>query len=142
MERKQSDRGRKLPPYGSILAERQRFKNPPWLVIVCVGGHAWNSAKTRNQRGDTAALVLPADADLMALSWPVKGCLVVVEWTLPAPEQSIVELVRALLIAGAEMVTVWPRWVDYSNPNLKWPADQPAIKTYRVNRALGVASAA
>ncbi|WP_150051130.1 hypothetical protein [Methylomonas rhizoryzae] len=132
----------KLPPFGKLLTDRQRFKNPPWLVVVCVGADSWESAKARNQRGDSVALVLPPDADLLALSWPVKDCLVVIEWTQPATEQMVVELAKALLIAGAESVTIWSRWVDYSNPHLEWPKDQPPIKTYRVNRAREVAHAA
>lgn len=133
---------RKLPPFGKLLTDQQRFKNPPWLVVVCVGGDAWNSAKARNQRGDSVALVLPPDADLLALSWPVKDCLVVVEWSQPAPEQLIVALAKALLRAGAESVTVWPRFVDYSQTNLEWPADQPPIKTYRLRQSPEVAHAA
>ncbi|AEG02713.1 hypothetical protein [Methylomonas methanica] len=135
-------KSQKLPPFGKLLADRQRFKNPPWLVVVCVGSDAWNSAKARNQRGDSVTLVLPPDADLAALSWPVACCSVVIEWTQPAPEQLVVELARELLRAGAESVTIWPRWVDYSNPNFEWPADQPPIKTYRVDRAQGSANAA
>jgi hypothetical protein len=132
----------KLPPFGKSLADRQRFKNLPWLVVVCVGGEAWNSAKARNQRGDSVGLVLPPDIDSAAVSWPVAGCLVVVEWSKPAPEQLIIDLAKALLRAGAESVTIWPRWVDYSQPNLEWPADQPPIKTYRVNQSQAVAHAA
>lgn len=133
----------KLPPFGKLLADRQRFKNPPWLVVVCVGADAWESAKARNQRSDdSVGLVLPPDADLLALSWSVKGCLVVVEWSQPALEQLIIDLAKALLKAGAESVTVWPRWVDYSKPNLEWAKDQLPIKTYRVNRAREVANAA
>lgn len=132
----------KLPPFGKILVDRQRFKNLPWLVVVCVGSEAWNTAKVRNQRGDSVALVLPPDADLAALSWPVAGCLTVIEWSQPAPEQLIVALAKALLRAGAKSVTIWPRWVDYSQPNLEWPKDQPPIKTYRVNQSQGVAHAA
>ena len=132
----------KLPPFGKLLADRQRFKNPHWLVVVCVGGDAWNSAKARNQRGDSVALVLPPDADLAALVWPVKGCMVVIEWSQGPKLDLIVELVRQLLRAGAESVTVWPRWVDYSNPQLEWPADKPLVKTYRFNHSQGVAHAA
>jgi hypothetical protein len=139
---KQLSNNRKLPPFGKLLTDRQRFKNPPWLVVVCVGGDAWNTAKARNQRGDSVALVLPPDTDLLALSWPVKGCLVVIEWTQPAPEQLIIDLAKALLRAGAKSVTIWPRWVDYSQPNLEWSVDQPPIKTYRVNRSQEVANAA
>ena len=117
---------RKLPPFGKLLVDRQRFKNPPWLVVVCVGGDAWNSAKARNQRGDSVALVLPPDADLAMLSWPVKGCLVVIEWTQPAAEALIVELVRSLLLAGAEAVVVWPRWVDFSQPRVEYDGSLPA----------------
>lgn len=131
----------KLPPFGKLLTDRQRFKNPPWLVVVCVGGDAWSSAKIRNKRNDSIALVLPPDKELAALTWPVKDCLIVVEWTQPAPEQLVIELIKVLLSAGAESVTVWPRWVDYSQPNLEWPAYHQSIRTYRIDMK-GVAHAA
>lgn len=135
-------KSRKLPPFGKLLVDRQNSNNPPWLVAVCVGGDAWNSAKSRNQRGDSVGLVLPAGENPCGFVWPVNGCLVVIEWSHGPSAEHVVELARALLRAGVESVTIWPRWVDYTNPHLDWPADQPAIKTYRVDRAQGSANAA
>lgn len=124
----------KLPPFGKLLTDRQHFKNPPWLVVVCVGGDAWNSAKARNQRGDSVALVLPPDADLLALSWPVKGCLVVIEWTQPAPEQLIVDLTKTLLRSGAASVTIWPRWVDFSKNCFEYDPAKPIGQRWMLTR--------
>ncbi len=117
---------KKLPPFGKILLDRQRFKNPPFLVAVCVGGDAWNSAKVRNARGDSVALVLPAGETPASYSWPVSGCMVVVDWTQPAPEQLIVSLARSLLVAGAQLVAVWPAWLDHKMPVVEYRADLPA----------------
>lgn len=129
---------KKLPPFGKALADRQRFNNPPWLVVVCVGAGCWESAKARNQRGDSVALVLPAGKNPGALVWPVAGCLVVIEWRQPAPEQTIIELVRALLTAGAESVVVWPTWIDYGSPDRLfdtltqgWVQVRETIRVYR-----------
>jgi len=116
---------RKYPPYAKTLLDRRRFKNLPWLVAVCVGGDAWKSAKVRNGRSDSVALVLPAGNSPTAYVWPVQGCLVVIEWTQPAPESLIIELVRALLIAGAELVTVWPRWVDFNQSAVEYDVSLP-----------------
>lgn len=113
---------RKYPPYAKALLDRQRFKNPPWLVAVCVGGDAWQSAKLRNQRGDSVALVLPAGDSPSAYTWPVSGYMVVIDWSLPAPVQLIVELVRSLMVAGAKVVVVWPRWIAANQPSVEYDA--------------------
>jgi len=133
---------KKLPPFGKILIERQQFKNPPWMVVVAVGANAWNSAKSRNSRGDSVAMVLPPGESPNSFTWPVSGLMTVIEWAQGPSVDQVVDLARALLRAGAESVTIWPRWVDYSNPHLEWPADKPPIRTYRVNRSQGVACAA
>ncbi len=109
---------------------------------MCVGAGAWASAKARNVRGDSIGLVLPSGESPNTYAWPVKNCTVVVEWNQGPSVALVVELARELLRAGAKAVTIWPRWVDYSNPHLEWPADQPPIKTYRVNRVREVAHAA
>ena len=131
---------KRLAPYGKLSVDRQCFNNPAWLTVVCVGGDAWNSAKARNSRGDSVGLVLPPGEHPAGFTWPVNHCLVVVEWTQPAPEQLIVELAKALLIAGAESVTVWPRWEDYSNPHLEWPEDKQLIETYQIRREVANAA--
>lgn len=125
---------KKLAPFAKALLERQRFKNLPFLVVVCLGAGAWDTAKARNTRGDSVSLVLPPGESPGAYIWPVAHCLTVIEWNQGPGEKLIIELARVLLIAGAESVTVWPRWVDYSNPNLEWPADKQPIRTYRVSK--------
>lgn len=124
----------KLPPFGKILLDRQRFNNPPFLVAVCVGGDAWNHAKQWNQRGVNVGLVLPPDTLPKSLTWPVKGCLCVIERSVGPADPLLVELVKCLLMAGAESVTVRPLWVDFSQPNLAWPAEQEQIRTYYAPR--------
>lgn len=126
-------KAKKFPPYGSIQIERQKFKNPPWMLFVCAGANSWQSAKARNQRGDSVAMVLPAGENPHGFTWPVSGCMCVIEWNQGPSVSQIVELARALLRAGAESVTIWPRWVDYPKPHLEWSSDKPLIKTYRVN---------
>ncbi|WP_020484538.1 hypothetical protein [Methylomonas sp. MK1] len=124
----------KIPPFGKALLDRQRFNNPPFLVAVCVGGDAWNHAKQWNRRGVNVGLVLPPDTSPKSLNWPVKGCLCVIEWGTGPAVPLIVELAKCLLMAGAESVTVRPLWVDFSQPNLEWPADQERIRTYYAPR--------
>ncbi len=121
----------KLPPFGKALLDRQRFNNLPFLVAICVGGDAWGQAKQWNQRGANVGLVLPPDISPSSLTWPVKGCLCVIEWGIGPASSLIVELVKCLLIAGAESVTVRPLWVDFNQPHLEWTADQERIRTYR-----------
>jgi hypothetical protein len=133
---------KKPAPFAKALLERQQFKNLPFLVAVCVGAGAWESAKARNKRTDSAGLVLPSGENPGAYIWPVAHCMVVVEWNRGPGVALVVELARELLRAGAESVTVWPRWVDYSQPNLEWPADQPPIKTYRLRQSPEAAHAA
>lgn len=132
----------KLPPFGNLLVQRQQFDNLPWMSFVCTGAGAWNNAKVRNQRGDSVAMVLPPRESPNNFKWPVSGLMTVIEWSQGPSVDQVVELARALLRDGAESVTIWPRWVDYSNPNLEWPTEKPPIKTYRVNRSREVVRAA
>ncbi len=133
---------KKPAPFAKNLLERQRFKNLPFLVVVCVGAGAWDSAKARNKSGDSVGLVLPSGESPGSYAWPVAHCLVVVEWNIGPGVELVVDLAKALLRAGAESVTIWPRWVDYSQPNLEWSADQPPIKTYRLRQLPEVPHAA
>lgn len=107
---------KKLPPYGSILAERQKFLNLPFLAIVCVGQDAWNSAKRWNARGNNCALVLPADLKPEACIWPVSRCTCVIEWNAGPHSNLIVNLAKCLLLAHAKTVIVWPKFVDHKAP--------------------------
>jgi hypothetical protein len=130
----------KYPAYGKALVDRLAFCNPPRLIIVEVGGDAWQRAKEWNLKPDIAALVLTPEQPPKALHWPVRGCQVIVEWGLSAPKQLIIELVGCLLRAGADSVTVFPLFVDFNKPagfydNSQNPPvfvqERYEVKTYR-----------
>jgi len=107
----------KLPPFGKSLAERQRFNNSPFFVVVCVGMNAWERAKAWSAGpNDTPGLVLTHDTKPENLYWPVNGCLVVVDWDTGPDETLIIELVQVLLSASAKTVTVRPLFVDHKEP--------------------------
>lgn len=132
----------RLPPFGKQLAERQRFGNRPFLVMVCAGMDDWQRAKKWNQQPDIAAMVLPSDIPANRLHWPVQRCLVVVEWDTGPAEEQIIALVRDLLSAGAETVTVRPLFVDISQPAERydeqaqqWVRVRESIRTYHNGRA-------
>lgn len=144
---------KKLPPYGSILAERQKFLNLPFLAVVCVGKDAWNSAKRWNARGENCAMVLPPDLKPESCIWPVARCQCVVEWNSGPDVNQIISLVRALLLSGADLVVVWPRFVDQKSPMFnydetrapgeRWVQCREAIRVYRgSNNSTGGAHAA
>jgi hypothetical protein len=129
----------KLPAYGKYLADRQRFKNLPFLVVICVGGNTWQAAKSWNRQSDISALVLTPGQTPSILQWPVKGCLCVVEWSSVASESLIVDLIKCLLKSGALSVVSWPQ-VDYSTPPGyfdaagQWAAKRETIRTYHQPR--------
>lgn len=116
---------KKLPPYGSILAERQKFLNRPFLAVVCVGKDAWNSAKRWNSRGENCAMVLPPDLKPESCIWPVSNCQVVIEWNAGPDSSLIVDLARCLLSANAAVVVVWPRFVDHKLPAVTYDGNRP-----------------
>lgn len=116
---------RKLPPYGAILAERQKFLNLPFLTVICVGQDAWNSAKRWNARGENCGIVLPSDIKPQACTWPVARCNCVIEWNSGPDSNLIVDLARCLLLAGAELVVIWPRFVDPKSPAFTYDDTKP-----------------
>jgi hypothetical protein len=127
----------KYPPYGKQLAERIQFKNSPTLIIINVGGDAWQRAKNWQRHSDFAALVLTAGSDPKQLIWPVKSCPCFLEWGKAAPESLIIELVVCLLRSGAIFVTVIPLFVDLSTPaeyfdtdSQKWIKARESKKIY------------
>jgi hypothetical protein len=102
----------KLPAYGKELVARQQFNNPPFLVVICVGQDSWSDAKEWQQRTDICPLVLTPDQQPHDLQWPVAECRCLIEWSFGPGESLIIELVRCLLAAGAESVTVRPLFED------------------------------
>jgi len=116
----------KLPPFGKVLADRQRFTNLPFLAVVCVGHNAWNNAKHWNGLpNDCVAMVLPPELKPSELKWPVNGCLCLIEWNTGPSEALIIELVKCLLRSGAEWVTVRPLFVDLSKPAVEYDETRP-----------------
>ncbi|MDD2661534.1 MAG: hypothetical protein PHY54_17930 [Methylococcales bacterium] len=116
---------RKLPPYGSILAEQQKYSNLPDLVAICLGHGSWNSAKRRNSRDDGCAMVLPPDLKPESCIWPVARCRCLIEWNSGPDANLIVDLARCLLLAGAELVVIWPRFVDPKSPAFTYDDTKP-----------------
>lgn len=115
----------KLPPYGKNLLTRQQYNNLPFLVIICIGANAWQSAKQWQQRPKIAPLMLPPDQPPEKLTWPVKDCLCIVDWDAGAPESLIIKLVKCLLSAGALSVSVRPLFVDLSTPDWLYDLTKP-----------------
>ena len=70
---------RKLAPFSKVLADRQRYDNRPFLVVVCVGIDAWARAKDwANSENDIVGLMLP-DCWPESYIWPVVRCVVMIE---------------------------------------------------------------
>lgn len=118
----------KYPAYGKVLADRQKWGNPPTFVYICLGGDAFRQAQNHNQDRDKSAMVLTPGQDPKSLLWPVAGCPVVIEWDGSAPAMLIIELVKCLLRALAISVTVWPTWEDFSSPSGYYDTTQQLIK--------------
>ncbi len=98
----------KLAPFAKQLADRQRYNNRPFLVIVCIGINAWDRAKNWSEsKNDIVGLVLP-DCWPEFYIWPVDGCTVIIERDLAPGDEVIVNLVKCLLSAGAWRVIVQP----------------------------------
>ncbi len=107
----------KYPPYGKALADRQRFNNIPALVIICIGGNCWGNAKGWIKHPEFSVLVVTADLNVLAVRWPVKDCLCLIQWDGGASSSQVIELVKILLESGAVKVVVSPLQVDYSVPS-------------------------
>jgi hypothetical protein len=117
---------KKLPPFGKELAEKLLSDNPPWLVIVCIGRDCWRRAKHWQKNSTVWALVMPASESPLGFVWQVAALYVLVDWDLGPTHSQIIQLVKVLLVAGAEQVTVRPCWVDASQPAVEYDASRPA----------------
>lgn len=127
----------RLPPFGVGLAERQKYRNPPTFVVVCVGRDCWINAKKWNQNPDVCAMVLPPDLSSAAAIWPVDGCMCIVDWGVGPDSALIIKLVHYLIRSGAAMVTVRPLFADKSHPSVtfddisrSWVQCRESIKSY------------
>lgn len=96
----------KLAPFSKTLTERQRYKNLPFLVIVCVGVNAWDRAKQWSASiNDIIGLVLP-DAWPDAYVWPISGCNAIIERDYSPGDDVTIKLAQKLLQSGAECVVI------------------------------------
>ncbi len=125
------------PAYGKQLADRNRWNNKAKLIVIEVGGDAWDRAKKWQKHPDFAALVLTPETDPRRLIWPVLDCACLVEWSVAAPERLIIELVACLLKSGAANVTVMPMFVDFGTAaeyfdvkTQSWIEAREFIRTY------------
>lgn len=125
---------KKHPPYAKSLIARQRFRNPPFLAVVCVGADAWDSAKKWNSGRDNCAMVLPAGESPSAFEWPVDGCTTLIEWHSGPSPQTIDELIQCLIRAGAQKVIVQPLFGDRSLPDQFYDVDKPLGQRWTRNR--------
>lgn len=106
---------KELPPYGKELAERIRFGNIPYFVVITVGLDAWERAKSwKKSPNDVHALVLP-DGNPYFYCWPVTGCDVLIERHTGPSDQVIYDTARNCLIHGA--VYVRELFFLYRQPN-------------------------
>lgn len=131
---------KKLPPYGAALVDRQKWRNLPFLVLVCVGANAWQRAKKWQNSAANQALVLPDGLQPNSFKWPVCGCLCVIEWDTGPSSQIIMELIELLLRSGARSVTVYPKFADMKTsawfydaekePGRRWTQQREVLRTH------------
>ncbi len=126
---------KRLPPYARPLAERQKFTNLPFLVIVCIGQDCWNRAKKWNQcPNDICALTLPDGQLSEGYVWPVAHCQIVVEWNTGPSEPQIIQLVETLFRYAAESVTVHPLITNIEQPIWEYDLEKPVGKRWQQTR--------
>ncbi len=125
---------KRLPPYARPLAERQRFTNLPFLVIVCIGKDCWSRAKKWNQSPNDIAAMVCTNEPPDKFCWPVSRCDCIVDWHTGPSERQIVDLVSVLLRNGAESVTVRPLFVDISSQIWEYKKHEPIGERWVQNR--------
>ena len=134
-----------LPPFGKELIVRMQSASPPWPIIICLGGDAWQRARQWHCNPTVWALVCPSDSAPAQYRWPVLGQMLIVEWQIDqtAGHDEVLVLVKVLLGYGAECVAVLPSWVDFSQSAFeyysrfpvgkRWVQVRDEIVVYRLN---------
>lgn len=132
-----------LPPFGKELIVKLQSASPPWPIVICFGCDAWQSARQWQSNPTVWALVCPSNSAPKHYRWPVLGLMLIVDWQLDqaAGHDEVIALARGLLQQGAELVAVWPSWVDFSEPafeydprlplGLRWVQVREQIVIYR-----------
>jgi len=122
---------RKSPPYGAALAARLQFNNQPFTVGVCVGADSWTVAKRINAGGQSSALVLPAGEKPMAFSWHLlRGQDVLIHWSQGPAKELIADLARAIAVCDPRRIIVYPAFVDFSAPAVRYDESLPTGKRW------------
>ncbi|WKJ88525.1 hypothetical protein QZJ86_10845 [Methylomonas montana] len=111
-----------LPPFAKALIARLQSASPPWPIMICLGGDAWQRARQWQCNPTVWSLVFPSNSAPGHYRWPVLGLILIVDWQLDqaAGHDEVMALARVLLQKGAELVAVWPRWVDFSEPAFEY----------------------
>jgi len=116
-----------LPPFGKELIVRLQSASPPWPIMICLGGDAWQRARQWQCNPTVWVMVCPSHSAPVQYRWPVLDLMVIVDWQLDqaAGHDEVMALVKVLLGYGAESVTVLPSWVDFSQLAVEYDARLP-----------------
>ena len=112
----------RLPPFGKELIVKLQSTSPPWPIMICLGGDAWQRARQWHCNPTVWALVCPTHSAPAQYRWPVLGLMLIVDWQRDhaASRDEVLALVKVLLSYGAECVAVWPSDVDFSQPAFEY----------------------
>lgn len=116
-----------LPPFGKELIVRLQSASPPWPIMICLGGDAWQRARQWHCNSTVWALVCPSHSAPAQYCWPVLDLMVIIDWQLDqaASHDDVMGLAKVLLQQGAERVAVFPRWVDFSEQAFAYDSRLP-----------------
>jgi hypothetical protein len=116
-----------LPPYAKALIARLQSKSPPWPIMICLGGDAWQRARQWHCNPTVWTLVCPSHSALAQYRWPLLDLMVILDWQLDqaAGHDEVMTLAKVLLQQGAERVAVFPRWVDFSEQAFEYNSRLP-----------------
>jgi hypothetical protein len=116
-----------LPPFAKALIARLQSASPPWPIMICLGGDAWQRARQWQCNPTVWALVCPSHSAPTQYRWPVMDLMLIVDWQLDqaAGHDEVMALVKVLLSYGAECVAVLPNWVDFSQSAFEYDSRLP-----------------
>jgi hypothetical protein len=117
----------RLPPFAKELIVKLQSTSPPWPIMICLGGDAWQRARQWHCNPTVWALVCPSYSAPTQYRWPVLDLIVIVDWQLDqaAGHDEVMTLAKVLLQQGAELVAVHPRWVDFSEQAFEYDSRLP-----------------
>jgi len=97
---------RRLPPFGKVLAERQRYLNLPLFAVITTGAGCWDRAREwQSAPNDCPAMVLPGPGP-ESYVWPVQHAIVTIEVGEGPSNELVLRLARCLFKDGARGVIV------------------------------------